>query len=119
MSDIYLDEVTGDIDLTGNTVKLTTSDIQEVRQKVEIRLRTFKEEWFMNINAGVPYFQRLLNKGVSKSLIDTQIKTNVLATVGVLAIAKFNSEIDLRQRTYTANITVTTFEGNVAIEFTP
>ncbi len=119
MSDIYRNETTGDIDLTNNLVRLTVSDAEEVRQKVEIRLRTFKGEWFMNINAGVPYFQSLLKKGVSKSLIDTQIKTVTLATVGVIAIASFDSVIDLRQRTYTTTMTVTTSEGPVVIEFTP
>jgi hypothetical protein len=118
MSDIYLDENTGDISIVGNMLRLTESDNEEVRQKVEIRLRTFREEWFMNINAGLPYFQRMLQKGTTQSFIDTQVKSATLNTNGVLAITRFNSEVNLSSRNYTAFMTVTTEEGAVSITFT-
>tara|TARA_Y100001956_G_scaffold73300_1_gene79380 strand:- start:317 stop:676 length:360 start_codon:yes stop_codon:yes gene_type:complete len=119
MSDIYYDPVSGDIDITGNKVRLTTSNIEEVRQKVEIRLRTFKEEWFMNVEAGLPYFQIILQKGVSKNYIDAQVKSVTLKTNGVIGIESFNSEIDNRTRTYIANMRLTTSEGIVVINFVP
>jgi len=115
MSDIYMDSITGDIDITNNSLRLTSSDLEEVRQKVEIRLRTFRGEWFMNINAGLPYFQKMLQKGSSKSFLDTQIKSTTLATTGVIAITKFNSEINQSLRKYSATMTVTTSEGSVEI----
>lgn len=115
MSDIYLDETTGDISIEANMLRLTESDIEEVRQKVEIRLRTFREEWFMNLNAGLPYFQRMLQKGTTKSFLDTQIKSTTLDTVGVISIPKFVSEIDFSSRKYTVAMTLTTAEGAVVI----
>lgn len=115
MSDIYMNEVTGDLDLTNRTPRLTASTIEEVRQKVELRLRRLKGEWFANINLGVPYFQTILKKGVNKNLVDSILRKEITDTNGVIRITKFASEFNNQQRTYTATTTFTTAEGAVTI----
>lgn len=117
MPDIYIDPISEDISIESNKIRLTESNLEEVRQKVQIRLKTFREEWFMNADAGLPYFQQILNKGVTKNFIDAQIKSATIRTDGVINIVNFSSELDTRLRTYTATLTVSTSEGIVVIEF--
>lgn len=119
MSDIMLDPLTGDISISKNMVRLTTSNAEEVRQKVEIRLKTFRGEWFANVRAGLPYFQSMFGRNVTKSFIDTQIKTTVLKTSGVISMKEFSSSINPKTREYSAIIKVITDEGIVVIDFTP
>ena len=119
MSDIMLDPLTGDISISKNMVRLTKTNAEEVRQKVEIRLKTFRGEWFANVRAGLPYFQSMFGKNITKSFIDTQIKTTVLKTSGVTSMKEFSSSINPKTREYSANIKVITDEGVVVINFTP
>lgn len=58
----------GDIDVSDfNSPRLFAvgEDLAVIAQRVLIRLRTFKGEWFLDENIGVPYFQQILGgKGI-------------------------------------------------------
>lgn len=54
--DVYIDPSTDDIPATGDLTDAT--GITAVMQGARIRLRTVMGEWFANLDAGVPYFER-------------------------------------------------------------
>ena len=89
----------------GNYRDYRVIDIDALVQKVAIRLRRFLGEWFTDITLGVPYFQKILQKGTTFNDISASIKREILLTKmdNVLAIKKIisfeikNSEIEQRK----------------------
>jgi len=63
MGDLMLDE-SG----TGKAVIHTTLAL-EVAQRIHVRLRFFKGEWFLNLEEGTPWYEELLKKGASDRTI--------------------------------------------------
>ncbi len=82
-----------------------------VAQRLAIRLRTFLGEWFLNTEYGVPYFERILRKGVNKTTVDNILREQILEETGVLEIVSFNSEFNPSARSYSCNFQVKTASG--------
>lgn len=82
-----------------------------VAQRLTIRLRTFLGEWFLNTEYGVPYFERILRKGVNKTTVDNILREQILEEAGVLEIVSFNSEFNPSARSYSCNFQVKTASG--------
>lgn len=116
MSDLYLDEVTGDIALVGNSPVLIKDQLSLVRQRVQIRLDTFLGEWFYNSEVGVPYFEEILTQRYQKSLVDSIIRSEVLDTEGVIEITSFESTLNKADRKLDFYMEVTTTDGSVTIQ---
>ena|SRR5690606_15510908 len=120
MVDIYLNPETNDIDLSGNTMRLTETIEENTRQRVLITLSTNRGEWAFNILFGVPWLKnesnpiQLLGK-TPKQIIDAAIKEAVLSREGVLTIDTYSSEIDKQSRRMTVNIKATTADGEIII----
>lgn len=101
MSDFLLDKTTKDLDLSSFDIKLTTEeDGQSLEQRLEIKLSFFLEEWFLNTNFGIPYFQKILGQKISKSGVDKILKDQILATPDVDSIEEFVSSLDKSRRSY-------------------
>ena len=64
-----------------------------VAQRLIIRLRTFKSEWFMNVDYGVPYLERILGKRVKQTTVDAIIQENIMKERGVVGITEFSSKM--------------------------
>ncbi len=89
--DIKLDESTDDIEIIDNDVSLTTG-LDSKRQHLEIRLRTFFTEWFLDTSRGVPYFQDILIKNPNFNAVSAAFKAAILNTSGILELLSFNLE---------------------------
>lgn len=118
MTDIYLDPVTSDIDLTNNVMRLTTSVEELTRQRVQIWLGIFKGEWFYNILAGIPYLANDNNPeqllGVTdKNVFDLAIRTGITTRAGILDLTSYNSVLDRSLRTLTISFSATTETGDI------
>ena len=90
MSDIKLDESTGDLELDTGDLQLTTG-ADAVRQHLQQRLRTFRGEWFLDLSTGVPYYQDILKKNPNPLVVDGVLKDAVLSTPGVIEPHKLDS----------------------------
>ena len=99
MADLLLD-TDGDIYLSNGKISLT----KNISQKVSILLKTFKGEWFLDDSIGIPYFQTILGKKISKEKIDLLFKTQILSVDGVSKITEFTSSIINRQYQYSVSI---------------
>ena len=90
-----------------------------VKQRLSVILQLFKSEWFLDANAGIPYFQEILKKGVDATVIDAIFRTAIIATDGVNRILTYTpAVIDAAARTVSVAFTVDTVYGPVEFEET-
>ena len=111
MVDIKLDN-NNDIAIENNDIVFVTG-VDEVRQRLLENLRTFKGEWFLNLEKGIPYYQDILKKNINLDVIETILKDAILASPGVLELLDFSLELNARQ--LDVNFTVMASEGEIVI----
>lgn len=112
--DILMDS-SGDAVFVNGDTKVTYFAADVVAQRLTIRLRTFLGEWDFNVTYGVPYFQRIFKKGVTKVTVDNLFREQILAEAGVLEIKTFTSVLDVATRHYSATFVVRTEEGSASV----
>ncbi len=87
MSQLALDD-NGDIAISNNKFSIIDGQA-EVRQKLIQRLQTFLEEWFLDVNLGIPYLQLIFVKGTPASVIADLFKNTIISTPGVTQLTRF------------------------------
>ena len=104
--DLLLDKDTHDVVFNNGVVgslknspygELTQSIAESTAQRLKVRLLTFLGEWFLNIQAGVPYFERVLTKVKHKQVVDMIFQQQILADVDVTDILYFQSTLFSRR----------------------
>jgi len=79
-------------------LKGTNSD-EEILQRIQTRFKFFKNEWFLNISHGMPYFQEILGtKNLNINILDSIVKTQLLDIEGVKEILKTEISYDKIER---------------------
>ena len=97
----------------------TQSRVDVVGQRLLILLRTFKGEWFLDTEYGIPYFQSILGMKTSKSAVDLIFQKAILAENGVRELTFFESTFVNRQYSMTFRVKVTTGEESGLITIAP
>jgi hypothetical protein len=87
------------------------SDDDFIIQRVTIRLKYFINDWFLNINFGLPYFEEILVKNPNAVAISDLIKNMILTTPGVEEITEFTFDYQAAQRFLAINFKATTTSG--------
>lgn len=77
---------------------------EAIRQNVSTRIKSFTNDWFLDINEGVPWFDLLGNKESEKRIL-REIETRVLGTEGVRLIERLRLT-NLTQRDATIELTI-------------
>lgn len=103
MSDIAL-TTDGDLDLAGAALYLVTG-ADAIRQALQIKLRHFSGEWFLDTTFGVPWFS-LLEKGVDPRLVEDTVKRAIMEVDGVETLLQFGMQFDGATRTASIDFTV-------------
>lgn len=93
--------------------------IETVRQRLLIRLKTFLGEWAFNTVYGVPWWQEILGKKVSKSRVDLILQQQILSETGVKEITYFSSSFVNRVYSMTFRVRVSTGEETADISLSP
>lgn len=106
MADLLLNKQN---DIDWFNIKLTEDNSESVAQKIKIRLLRHYGEWFLDTEVGIPYFQEILKKGVSKDYIDTIFIDEIVGTDGVKRITSYSSTIN--NSIYKASFTAETSEN--------
>lgn len=104
MTDFLLNEC-GDLDYTEGKLTIVTG-VDAIRQRWLIYIRTFLGEWFLNTTIGVPYFQQVLKKAVSRQVIKQVFTTASLEVPGVIQVVSVIVD-SLNVATRFAEVTVT------------
>jgi hypothetical protein len=96
----------GDIEVDSNGKMLLLSTYQElVQQRLNIKLRTYKGEWWLDTTFGIPYRdtgdgKAIIGKGFTKADIDALYIAAIREDSDVQSIEYFNSEYNSTFRNY-------------------
>lgn len=119
MLDLYLDPTTHDLVLENFTFSRTQDKSDLIIQKLKIKLLWFKEEWFLDRNYGIPYFQQIFIKGIDLNEIDDTFRDAIANEQGVLDLIAYSSEFNPSTRKLTVNSKVRVDSGEIInISFT-
>jgi len=93
------DVTTGDLELTQGT--------DAIKQSVRIHLEFFQGEWFLDLDAGIPYYQSIMVKNPNPNLLQSVFRSALDETPGVASVDELNLSIDTaaRQLSVEAHIT--------------
>jgi hypothetical protein len=113
--DIALDPLTGDLLIIDVGATLVYG-IDQIAQNLAIRLRFIQGEWFLNILAGIPYYQYFFIKAPNQIQVESFLKEAIMNTRGVLQILDFSSLYNPSNRSYSVNFECQTIDGNIQLE---
>lgn len=91
---------------------LTTPE-QYIRQKLKIVLSTFKGEWFLNTEIGMPFYQEMLGKNNAISKIESIFIRAIKSIPEVAKILYIDVNQDKQTRTISVSFAVTDINNNV------
>ena len=104
--------VTSDNDWTFGKGKANLAvDSEEIRQNVAARLRSFANDWFLDVLANIDWFNILGNKNNEKT-IRSEVTRVVLETIGVATLDKFELLVSDREATILIKFTDIFEESN-------
>lgn len=107
----------GDLVYDNSSATVTSSQADGVAQKLTIKLRTFLGEWFLDTDAGIPYYQQIFGKVRSKAAIDSIFIEKISEEPDVAEIIEFTSTIN-SGRTYEIRFKVRTNLGQITDSIT-
>jgi hypothetical protein len=85
--DIALD-ADGDFDIVDGDARFVSGG-EAVKQLINIALAMFQGEWFLDLDAGMPYYQDILGrKYADEATIRAAVRTAILGVDGVSEIVK-------------------------------
>lgn len=87
---------------------------EAVGQVVVTRLKLWQGEFWLDLNAGTPWFQQILGKSPAPTR-DSAIRQVILQTPFVTGLTNYSSTVDLRTRALTVSCTVQTAFGATTI----
>lgn len=83
------------------------SGAEALRQRLKQRLLLFRGEWFLDIDAGVPYFEDVFIKQPRRNVLESAFKREILGDPEVTSLTAFELGFT-DERTLTLNFTVQT-----------
>ena len=111
--DILLDPITHDLDITAFDLKTTVDDVGAIVQRLKVKLLLFKGEWFLDLNAGIPYYEQIFVSSNFKDDADTVFKLAIVNTEGITSVRSFSSTFDNTTRLFSIKFSVTITSGEV------
>jgi hypothetical protein len=97
-----------------------TSGLDGVAQSLLTRLQLFNGEWFLNVNDGTAWFQRIFSDRPDIRLIEIDLRDRILGTQGVVSLITFDLSYAVASRRLTLSFEVDTIYGPTGlIEVTP
>jgi hypothetical protein len=115
MIDFALDPNTGDLVFEDFDFALVGA-VDQIAQNLAIRLRFIQGEWFLNILAGVPYYQYFFIKNPNQIQVETFLKNEISNTDGIIDITSFSSDFDSINRKFKVNFGCRSVNGNLEME---
>lgn len=83
----------GDLDFSNGSFN-TVSGSDKVIQKLIIRLRFVKGEWFLDTTQGMPYYQDIFLKGTDVGAVESAFKVAIINTEGVDRLLSFDLNLN-------------------------
>lgn len=115
MIDLKFDKITHDLAIESSDLRFVEGR-DEMLQNLKIRLLFIGGEWFLDTEAGVPYFDEVWIKNPDPALVDDIFKSVILETEGIVDLVEFNSEYNTLTRKYTLSFKANSIYGQVSLE---
>jgi len=112
--DIRTDVSTGKLVFQGGKLFTTLNRQDSLRQRLEIRIKTQKGTWFLNISYGIDWFNDVFSDTATESNVDALIQAEILKEEQVESIIGFESSVDVNNRIYTCNFKVKTTDQSIS-----
>lgn len=118
MTTFYISPDTHDLDFASGTMRWTANDAELTRQRVETVLKTFRGEWFANINYGVPYLENRHNKvqlfgKTRKDIFDSYIIQAIRSQEGVAQVENYVSVLNRQTRQLSVTCEIVKTDGGI------
>jgi hypothetical protein len=97
MSDLKLDPVTHDLDISSGGIELV-SGVDAIVQRLRIRYQFFLGEWFLDTREGIPYFEKILVKNPNRSEVIAILRQVAETTPGIAEVDRFDADFDTVNR---------------------
>ena len=107
---------TGDFTFGQGSANYLVDSSEAVAQACLTALKLFQGEWFLNTQAGMPWYQSVLGK-YSQASYDAAIQTAIKGVQGVARIMSYSSALSIRTRLLMVNVTILTIYSQVPITF--
>ncbi len=89
---------------------------EAIKQNIQTRLLSFKNNWFLDINANIDWIGLLGTKN-NENRIKSEVNRVTLSTDGVVKITKYEAIADRVTRKLKINLTVSTiFSSSIFVE---
>lgn len=112
-SDLQLDLDTHDLVIPDKDLVVMDDTTDSITQRLKVTLLFFKGEWFLNVEFGIPYYQSILTRGISKTKVDGIFKTKILDVQGIESIITFTSTFNAMSREYTVTFSCRASTGDI------
>jgi len=97
--------------ITGNNTD------EEILQRIKMRLRFFKDEWFLNSEHGLPYFQDILGtKNLDFNIVESILREQILSVQGVKEIVESSIDYDTNKRQFEYSVNLISINNTVITE---
>lgn len=104
----------GDLELTpAGRLFMRTTLADRVHQRLLARLRFFRGEWFLNLDAGMPYFQHILVKAPDLRLLKSIYTQAIRGVGGVREVLDVALTFDPRERRLSVSFRAELTDGTV------
>lgn len=103
-----------DWDLSTGDLQLTTG-LAAIRQAVYIHLSFFRGEWFLDREAGVPYFADVLKKNPNPNVLQSVFRRALLEVTGITSVDSMTVAQSPATRTAELRATCSTDAGLLEI----
>ncbi len=87
-----------------------------VAQGIRCRVLLFRDEWFLDLDAGVPYYQDLLGQRFNAARARSIFRDAILSAPGVLELLSLEVSFDAGARLLSVRWKVSTVFGDTADE---
>ncbi len=101
------------LDSKGN-IKVITG-LESLVENIDQRLKLFKNKYFMDKTAGVPYFEDIIKKPVDPGLVASILNTEILKESEVTGIGSVEIDLDAETRKFNYNAQVKSIFGNFEV----
>lgn len=88
------------------------SGSDEIKQNVVTRIKSFKNDWFLDTDAEIDWFNLLSNRNTEEST-KAQLSKTVLDTIGVNTLDSLFFQIDRQERKAIIQLSYTDIYGNI------
>lgn len=110
MNDLALNPLTGDLLITGLELSVIKG-ADRVRQNLDIKLKLWQNEWFLDTEFGTPYIDQILGKQITLAGSVAALKRSILEVNDISGIDSFKYNYDRQARSMSIDFSCSTAYG--------